>query len=146
LDGYIARKTGTTSKLGEILDSVADLVLAAVMLVIFVPLFAWEQWMLYWMGMIASARFLSLAVGYLKYKSLPLLHTYANKATGIALCCFPILYQILGLTVTAAILCGIASLSALEELAINICSRELNRNVTGIFSDKLISRILDCHK
>ena len=35
IDGYIARKTNTASKIGEILDSVADFVLIAVMRFIF---------------------------------------------------------------------------------------------------------------
>jgi len=38
LDGYIARKTKTTSKLGEILDSVTDFILIAVMIIILFPL------------------------------------------------------------------------------------------------------------
>ena len=43
LDGYVARKTKTTGKLGEILDSVADFVLVSVMLIIFIPLLEWES-------------------------------------------------------------------------------------------------------
>jgi len=133
LDGYIARKTKTTSRIGEILDSVADFVLVAVVLVIFIPLLAWEQWMIYWIGIIALTRFLSLTIGFIKHYTLPFLHTYANKITGIALACFPISYQVFGLTITVFILCGIASLSALEELIITICSKKLDRNITSIF-------------
>ena len=62
------------------------------------------------------------------------MHTYANKAAGAALFCFPLLYRLLGLAVTASILCCIASLSALEELLIVIRSKELDRNTTGLFS------------
>jgi CDP-diacylglycerol--glycerol-3-phosphate 3-phosphatidyltransferase len=120
LDGYVARKTKTTSKFGETLDSIADFVLIAVMLVICIPLLAWERWMLYWMGIIALTRFLSLGIGFIKHRAMTFLHTYANKATGIALICFPVLYMTFGLTVTASVLCGVASLSALEELIISI--------------------------
>jgi CDP-diacylglycerol--glycerol-3-phosphate 3-phosphatidyltransferase len=134
LDGAVARKTNTTSKLGEVLDSVADLVLIAVMLVIFIPLLSWQQWMLYWIIAIAGVRFLSLTVGFVKYKAFSFLHTYANKATGIALAFFPILHWALGLSATVFILCGTASLSALEELAITISSGQLNRNRRSLFS------------
>jgi CDP-diacylglycerol--glycerol-3-phosphate 3-phosphatidyltransferase len=136
LDGYIARKTNTSSRFGEILDSIADFIFVTVMLFIFIPLLAWGKWMLYMIGIIALVRFVSLGIGFVKYHAFAFLHTYANKITGIALICFPILYYAAGLTVTAFILCGIASLSALEELIITIHSKRLNRNVTSIFLDK----------
>lgn len=132
-DGYVARKTKTTSKLGETLDSIADFILVAVLLVILIPLLAWEWWMIYWIGIIALTRFLSLGIGFVKYRAIPFLHTYANKVTGIALVCFPIMFRALGISVTAFILCGVASLSALEELIITIRSKTLNRNTKSVF-------------
>jgi len=132
IDGYVARKTNTTSKLGEILDSITDFVLIAVMLIIFIPLIALEQWTLYWIAAVAVIRFSSLAVGFVKYRAFASLHTYANKATGIILACFPIFYQLAGLNVTAVIICAVATLSAIEEVAINISQKELNRNRKSI--------------
>ena len=134
-DGYIARKTNTASKFGEILDSTADFVLIAVMLIIFIPLLAWEQWMLYWIGAIALTRFTSLVVVFAKYRAFAFLHTYGNKATGIACACFPVFYKLLGLNVTAFIVCAVASLSAFEELLINIGAKELNRNRKSVFEN-----------
>jgi CDP-diacylglycerol--glycerol-3-phosphate 3-phosphatidyltransferase len=132
LDGYIARKTNTASKFGETLDSIADFVLIAVMLVIFIPLISLEHWTLYWIAAIAAIRFASLAVGFVKYRAFALLHTYGNKATGIALACFPFFHQLAGPAITVYILCAAATLSALEELAINISQKELNRNRKSI--------------
>jgi CDP-diacylglycerol--glycerol-3-phosphate 3-phosphatidyltransferase len=132
LDGYVARKTNTASKLGETLDSVADFIFIAVMLFIFIPLLAFESWMIIWVAAVALIRFVSLGVGFAKYRKLAFLHTYANKTAGAACACFPFLYQIFGLTVTAFILCGIASLSAVEELAVSVASKELDRNVKGL--------------
>jgi CDP-diacylglycerol--glycerol-3-phosphate 3-phosphatidyltransferase len=133
LDGFIARKTNTTSKFGETLDSVADFILTAVILVIFIPLLEWEAWMLYWISIIALIRFISLGIGFAKYHTFAFLHTYANKATGIAGTCFPILYQVFGLTITVVLLCVIASFSALEELTISCKSKKLDRNTKGFF-------------
>ena len=134
LDGSVARKTKTTSKSGEVLDSIADYIFITIVLVIFIPLLAWDRWVVYWIGIIALTRFLSLGVGFLKYRSVPFLHTFANKFTGIALVCFPVLHWIFGMTVTAFILCSVASLSALEELAIIIRSKKLNRNIKSVFA------------
>ena len=133
LDGYIARKTKTTSKFGAALDSIADFVFIAVMLFIFVPLIPFEKWMLFWIAAVALVRFTSLTVGFAKYRALAFLHTYGNKATGIVLACFPFLYQVAGMDITALIICVVATVSALEELAINISRKDLNRDCSGIW-------------
>lgn len=135
-DGYIARKTNTAGKLGEVLDSIADFVFIAAMLFVFIPIIPWKEWMLCWIAGIALIRFATLGIGCLKYKAFSSLHTYLNKATGLTLFCFPLIYLAAGLTITAIILGGLASLSALEELIITIRSRRLNRNIRGIWSSK----------
>ncbi len=132
LDGYVARKTKTTSKLGETLDSIADFIFITIVLVIFIPLVAWEHWMIYCIGGVAFVRIASLAVGYAKYHAFAFLHTYANKITGIACACFPVMLKLLGLPVTVIVLCCVASLSALEELVITISSKKLVRNEKGL--------------
>ena len=133
LDGYVARRTKTTSRFGEIFDSIADFIFVTILLFIFIPMLAWEQWILIWIGVIALIRFLSLSVGFTKYHTLAFLHTYANKATGIILVCFPVLCKLFGLTITVFMLCGIASLSAIEELIISFSSKKLDRNISGLF-------------
>jgi len=133
IDGYVARKTETTTRFGEAFDSIADFVFVMVLLIIFIPLFDWNLWMLFWIGTIATIRFLSLSIGVVKYRAVPFLHTYSNKATGITLALFPPLFWIFGTTVTIIILCGIASCSAIEELIIIIRSKRLNRNIKCLF-------------
>ncbi|MCL2035735.1 MAG: CDP-alcohol phosphatidyltransferase family protein [Oscillospiraceae bacterium] len=133
LDGYIARKTNTASKIGAALDSIADFVLVTVMLVIFIPIISWKLWLLYWIAAIAIVRLVSLGIGFVKYHTVAFLHTYANKATGIALFCFPLFYHVADSMITAIILCSIASLSAAEELLINLKEKNLNRNIRGLF-------------
>lgn len=136
LDGYIARKTKTTSQFGETLDSISDFIFIVFMLIIFIPILTWERWMFYWIGIIALVRFISLGIGFAKYHTLAFIHTYANKATGIILFFFPFLLFATGLTATAFVMCSIANLSALEELIINIKSRSLNRNEVSMFRSK----------
>ena len=141
LDGYVARKTKTTSKLGEALDSIADFIFIAIVLFIFIPLIVWEHWMIYWIGAVAFVRFVSLVIGYAKYHTLAFLHTYANKITGVACACFPVLLQMLGLPITVAVLCFIASLSAFEELVITISSKQLLRNEKGLLFSRRIRKL-----
>ncbi|WP_341442363.1 CDP-alcohol phosphatidyltransferase family protein [Oxobacter pfennigii] len=133
LDGYIARKTNQTSKFGAVIDSTADLIFYAVLLMIFIPIIKMPLWVLIWIGAITIIRIGSLIIGFIRYQAIAFLHTYANKASGFALFCFPFLYNFLGLIITAGILCSMASISALEELMINITSKHLSRDVKSIF-------------
>jgi len=132
-DGYIARITNTASKLGEMLDSIADCTLVIVIFVIFLPVLEWEQWMIFWIILIALTRIFSLIIGFIKYQTLSFLHTYANKATGVLLALFPISYHFFQFNTVVFALCGIASISAVEEAIIIIRREKLNRNTRGIF-------------
>jgi len=137
LDGYVARKTQNTSRFGAIFDSVADVAFFGSILIIFIPLFQWPPWILWWIGLIILVRLASLTVGAVKYHSIAFLHTYANKATGLLLFCFPVLCYVLGLTFSAGLICAAGSLSAVEELLINIRSRSLSRNVKSLFAKRV---------
>lgn len=135
LDGLIARKTGTASKLGAALDSVADGVFDFVVIVKFVPFAKMPNWIPAWIVGIAFIKLISLAVGYCKYRAVALLHTYASKAAGGLIFSFPLLYAISGMAVPlACIVCSVASLAAVEELIINIISPKLAVNVKSIFT------------
>lgn len=46
---------------------------------------------------------------------------------------FPLLYAAFGFNFTIALLLGITFLASIEELIINIISKELNKNVKSIF-------------
>lgn len=134
LDGVIARKMNLVSKNGQVLDSIADFFMIMVLIFILVlnlrlPLFG-----VYWVVGIAIIRLASLGVGFMRYKKLAFLHTYANKSTGVVLFCFPFMYAELGLYIATILVCFIASISAIEELIINIISKKLYRDIKSIFS------------
>ena len=61
------------------------------------------------------------------------MHTHANKAAGAALFLLPFMIPLTGLTAPVVIACTVASLSALEELAILLKSESLDRNAPGLF-------------
>lgn len=136
LDGYIARKTNTYTKFGELLDSFADTIFFIIVLVKFLLFERLENYIIYWLIAICSIKALSLIVGFIKYKSVAFLHTYANKFTGgVILICFPMLYLLGGVTKTLMFLCILASIASIEELLINLISKKLNRNVRSIFKE-----------
>ena len=133
LDGYIARRTNTVSRLGAALDSVADVLFFGSIVIVFLPLLTPSVWVLVWLGGIALLRIVSLGIGWYKYHMLAFLHTYANKAAGFVIFLAPVIYALVGLSVTAIIVCVPAMVSAIEELLINSTSKQLNRDIKGIF-------------
>jgi CDP-diacylglycerol--glycerol-3-phosphate 3-phosphatidyltransferase len=136
LDGYFARRWGVSSKMGAYLDSAADFILCAVLLYRFLPAYAWPGWALFWVGGIALLRLASLVVCYFKFHKFTFLHTYANKATGFLLLCFPFLLRFFGMQATVILLCVAATLSALEEFMILIKAKRLNPDQTTLFQQK----------
>lgn len=140
LDGYIARRTKNTSKVGAALDSVADMIFIGIMLFLFLPIISVQMWVNIWILGIAVIRILSWTVGYLKYRTFASLHTYGNKITGLLLFFFPFMYQFFGVTKAEYAILIIAASSGIEEMAIQITSSTLNINVKSIFLNEKKTR------
>lgn len=128
LDGYIARKMNNTSSFGATFDSIADFIFTIIILIIVIPIIKLSSWILLWIACIMLIRLLSLLIGFIRYRAPAFLHTYTNKAAGFFLFSFPFLYPFLGTSITASIVCSAASISALEELVINITAKELQKD------------------
>lgn len=136
LDGYIARKTNSASKLGALLDSIGDIIFMGIAIIVILPKIFIPMKIWIWIILIAFVRVISLVIGYFKYHTFATLHTYTNKATGLLLFIFPFLYKFLNVNVLECVICTIASIAAIEELVINMTSSKLLRDVIGIFSNK----------
>lgn len=132
LDGFMARRLDAGSKCGAVLDSVADAVFVFVVLAKLIPVISLPLWAVLWVIVIALIKLVSLAWGYYKFHALAFLHTYANKAAGFLLFCFPLFIGRGTQTAITAVACAVASVAALEELAINIKSGTLTRDVKSI--------------
>jgi CDP-diacylglycerol--glycerol-3-phosphate 3-phosphatidyltransferase len=137
LDGYVARKTGTASRIGGRLDTVADLMMTLGVGFLLYP-YVWpvlHREMVVWIILVGLVRLLSLLVVQAKYKSFEILHTYGNKATGFLLFTYPFFLPGGHATVFAYIVCVVASLSAIEELVIHLSSRSFQSEKKSIFLD-----------
>jgi CDP-diacylglycerol---glycerol-3-phosphate 3-phosphatidyltransferase len=133
VDGFIARKTGTTSRLGAKLDSMADMIMAGALLVVLYPIVNPATEIVIWIISIGIIRLASMVVALKKYKTFAILHTYGNKITGIALFIFPLLLPYIHTTMLMYIICVVASISAIEELIIQLTSSQLQLNKQSIF-------------
>lgn len=132
LDGFIARKTHTVSRTGQILDSSADAAFFICMLIIYIRTLVLPVQVITAVIVICVLRFSSLAAGFIRWHEPAFLHTYANKAAGFTVFCFPLLYVFLPRT-AYVIVCLITIVSAAEELIINLSAKKLDREAKGLF-------------
>ncbi len=134
MDGFIARKTNSTSKLGEKLDSAADFIMVAVLVPVFYTILNPGTFILLWVIVIGIIRVMSLLIVWVNYKTFGMLHTYGNKITGLILFLIPLLLIVVPQETLMYLVCSLASVSALEELGINLLSKELCANKKSILS------------
>ena len=132
-DGYIARKMNTTSKLGEKLDSIADLIMIMILIIVLYPMINLTVQIIIWIVTIGIIRAMSVMVVFVKHKTFAILHTYGNKITGLVLFTFPVSLAFDQSDVMIYIICVVASISAIEELFIHLSSSELRANKKSIF-------------
>lgn len=132
LDGPVARKLKQTSALGAKLDSAADFVFIACVAVAVLRSIAFPAWALAGASAVALVRFVSYGVGMRKFRTFAAIHTLLNRATGLLLFLFPVLFALLGADAACAILCAVALLAAIEELVLVVRSDTLDRDRKGL--------------
>ena len=125
LDGYIARKTRSESRLGAKLDSLADLVMLTVVVMLLYPVIDLPAPIVLWILFIAIIRATSLVVVFLKFRTFEILHTYGNKITGMLLFTYPLSLSFSRADYLMELICAVASISAMEELVIHLWSKKL---------------------
>lgn len=114
-DGFVARRTNTTSKLGSKLDSIADLVLVVACLVKVLPVIAVPMWLRVWIALIIMVKMVNLISGLVMERRLVMLHTAANKVAGLVVFLVPLALPFLDIAITAIPACAIATFAAVQE-------------------------------
>ena len=134
LDGFLARRSRSENRQGQILDSTADIVLTVCLLACLIPFLPWEGWMITWIAIIAVIRIISLGIGSMRFGQIALLHTYGNKISAFLRYLAPFLLAFVDLTPMMIVLCTITTLTSLEDLYINLKSDSLDSNVRSFLS------------
>jgi CDP-diacylglycerol--glycerol-3-phosphate 3-phosphatidyltransferase len=114
-DGYLARKLGYTSKIGSLLDSLADLVLVACCCYKLLPVLAFPKWLWIWGGVIAAIKVINQICALVMYKKCVFPHTIANKVTGVLLFVGIPLTMFLESFVPIIIITAVATFAAIQE-------------------------------
>ena len=79
VDGFIARKTHTESKIGEILDSIADLIFVLICLFKILPTIHIATWLWIWIILIVMIKSINFVLGYVRQHKIMFLHIKAKK-------------------------------------------------------------------
>ncbi len=124
-DGTIARKTNSASEFGARLDTVGDTVFTAVCFVKILPSINFPVWLWIWILAIAAIKTVNAVLEWICNKKLVSMHTVLNKATGFLLFLFPLTLDVIAPVYSAAILCFLATVSAISETYLIKNGREI---------------------
>lgn len=133
IDGPVARMLHQQSAFGAKFDSAADFVFFVSIGVIAILNVVFPVWALIFMCGVAATHFTSYGISYRKFRAIVALHTWLNKAAGVMLYAFPVLYFVLGMDAACGTICFIALVAAVEELVLIIRSKELDRDRKSLF-------------
>jgi hypothetical protein len=114
-DGYIARKTHVESEFGSKLDSIADTVFVIVCLFKILPNVEVKLWMWIWIVAIAFVKVMNIISGYVCKKKLIMLHTIANKVSGLLCFILPLAIWFVNINYAAIFVCSVATFAAVQE-------------------------------
>ena len=115
LDGYVARRTKSTSKIGARLDSIADIIFVIVAIIKILPILHLSNGIIIFAIAIALIKICNIIYGFIYYKKIVLLHTIANKITGLLLFVAPLIIVNFDSIIFEIIICIIATFSAVQE-------------------------------
>ena len=115
LDGFVARKTDTVSKLGARLDTTADFVLVVVCLIKLLPILSIPAWLYIWIGIIALIKVVNIISGFVVQKRFVAVHSVMNKASGVLLFLLPLTIPAVPLRDSAIVTCAAATFAAIQE-------------------------------
>lgn len=141
-DGVIARALKNESSFGSLLDTIGDVLLTLTGAFITFMYMALVDNVWIW-GMLAAVlsifvlRAIGAVVTLVRFKKFAMLHTIGNKVGMILLFLFPLFYELLskvgGAQIGLYVVSGICILAAIEEIVIEIITKDFNENVKSIF-------------
>ena len=141
-DGVIARAIKNESSFGSLLDTIGDVLLTVTgSFVTFRYMYVVDNIAIW--GMLAAVlsiyvfRAIGAIVTLVRFKKFAMLHTIGNKIGMILLFLFPLFYELLslisGAQIALYVICGVCVVAAIEEIVIEIITKEFNESVKSIF-------------
>lgn len=118
IDGALARKLGTVSETGSMVDSLADLVFVIGSAILVLPTIDLPLWVWLWIAAIGVIKFVGITIGSCRQRKLAIPHSTTNKLTGILLFCLPFSIVRFDALIPAVIVCISATAGLFEDFQI----------------------------
>lgn len=115
IDGAVARRLGTTSDFGSDLDTMADSALMSACLIKILPVLNIERWMYIWLIVIAVIKAINVLSGYIVEKKMVVIHSLANRITGVLLFVLPLTIKLIEFKYSVIIVFVMATFAAIQE-------------------------------
>ena len=115
IDGTIARKTGTATKFGAMLDSVADFVFMLVCAIKILPQIHLPAQLWIWIIIIALIKIFNILIVFICKRKLLSIHSLLNKITGFALFLLPLSLAFIETTYSVSTICVLATIAVVQE-------------------------------
>jgi len=128
IDGWVARKTNTTSEFGAKLDTFSDFIFVLICLLKLIPSLKITVGLALWIGVIACIKIVNMVYGYVVQKQLISVHSYWNKVTGALLFFIPFTLSSVDLKYSASVVCTVATIAAIQEGYYVISNKNLKIN------------------
>lgn len=134
LDGYIARKMNLQSTSGAKLDSMADFIMYAVVIVV-LCLWDWHAvvYFIPFVSPVALLRGVNIGILYRKFHQLGVIHTIGNKIVGLFVYSVPFIYIFMGSFSFLWFILPILIIVPLEETCIILRMKKLDLDRKGLF-------------
>ncbi len=113
VDGWLARKFNCVTKMGALMDSVADISFVACCACKLLPILDLPQWLWSWAGVIVAIKVVNQIFALVMYGHCCFPHTFANKITGFLL--FITVPMTFWSIIPIAIVAAIATFAAMQE-------------------------------
>ncbi len=134
-DGFIARKTNSTSQFGSILDSIADWVFYLAMCYkLIIPIIDLKL-VPFWILLVAAVvvRIVVYSYVFVKFRKFDSIHTYGSKLTGAFTFLIPyyFLLQIPSIGLMITVIVGL--LASIEQMIIHFAYNEYDESIKSVF-------------
>ena len=125
IDGMVARRTNTTSKLGAKLDTIGDLLFLTTSFIKLFSILRFPKWLWIWIAAIAILKLCNLVYCFYVRSELLSQHTMMNKLTGFLLFLFPFTVNFIDIRFSSAVICVAATLAATQESYYTMTGRHI---------------------
>jgi len=132
-DGYLARRWHVESTFGSRMDSLGDLIMMVILMVVLLINIEFKDWMIFLIVSVLVIRSSGFIIGVIRFKQLAFVHTLMNKLTTLFIVLSPFFLRLFGLDVTVVVVGGVALVAAIEYLYVNATSKEYDPDRRSAF-------------